>query len=37
MAELHPFHEAHRGAMETLMLQRLDVAVTMLRERTQPL
>jgi hypothetical protein len=35
MAEIHPFYEAHRGAMEAAMLQRLDVAEAMLRERTQ--
>jgi hypothetical protein len=35
MAEIHPFYEAHRGAMEAAMLQRLDVAEAILRERTQ--
>jgi hypothetical protein len=35
MAEIHPFFEAHRGAMEAAMLQRLDIAEAMLRERTQ--
>jgi hypothetical protein len=35
MAEIHPFYEAHRGAMEAAMLQRLDIAEAMLRERTQ--
>ena len=34
MAEiLHPFYEAHRGAMEAAMCQRLDLAEAMLRER----
>ncbi|MDA9491764.1 L-2-amino-thiazoline-4-carboxylic acid hydrolase [Bradyrhizobium sp. CCBAU 11361] len=34
MAEiLHPFYEAHRGAMEAAMRQRLDLAEAMLRER----
>jgi len=33
MAEiLHPFYEAHRGAMEAAMCQRLDLAEAMLRE-----
>ena len=31
MAEIHPFYEAHRGAMEAAMLQRLDIAEAMLR------
>jgi hypothetical protein len=35
MAEIHPFYEAHRGAMEAAMLQRLDVVEAMLREHTQ--
>jgi hypothetical protein len=35
MAEIHPFYEAHRGAMEAAMHQRLDIADAMLRERTQ--
>jgi hypothetical protein len=35
MAEVHPFYEAHRSAMEAAMLQRLDVAEAILRERTQ--
>jgi hypothetical protein len=35
MAEIHPFYEAHRSAMEAAMLQRLDVAEAILRERTQ--
>jgi hypothetical protein len=35
MAGIHPFYETHRGAMEAAMLQRLDVAEAMLRERTQ--
>ena len=34
MAGIHPFYETHRGAMEAAMLQRLDVAEAMLRERT---
>jgi hypothetical protein len=33
MAEIHPFYQAHRGAMEAAMRQRLDLAETMLRER----
>jgi hypothetical protein len=33
MAELHPFYEQHRGAMEAAMRHRLDLAETMLRER----
>jgi hypothetical protein len=35
MAELHPFYEAHRGAMEAAMRQRLDLAEPMLRERAR--
>src|SRR5437899_6985144 len=35
MPEIHPFYEAHRGAMEAVMLQRLDIAEAMLRERAQ--
>src|SRR3981081_3250174 len=35
MAEIHPFYETHRGAMEAAMDQRLDIAEVMLRERTQ--
>jgi hypothetical protein len=31
MAEVHPYYEAHRGAMEAAMLQRLDLAEDMLR------
>src|SRR5271154_737015 len=31
---VHPFCEAHRGAMEVAMRQRLDLAESMLRERT---
>jgi len=31
MAEVHPYYEAHRGAMEAAMLQRLDLAAEMLR------
>src|SRR5207245_6258754 len=33
MGEIHPFYQAHRGAMEATMRQRLDLAETMLRER----
>lgn len=33
MAAIHPFYEAHRGAMEAAMLQRLHLAEGMLRER----
>jgi len=33
MAEIHPFYEAHRGAMEAAMRQRLDLAEPTLRER----
>lgn len=34
MAEtIHPFYEAHRGAMEAAMRHRLDLAEAMLRER----
>src|SRR5215475_15547823 len=34
MAEIiHPFYEAHRGAMEAAMRQRLALAEVMLRER----
>ncbi len=35
VAEIHPFYETHRGAMEAAMHQRLDIAEVMLRERTQ--
>lgn len=35
MAEIHPFYETHRGAMEAAMHQRLDIAEVMLRERSQ--
>src|SRR6516162_331333 len=35
MAEIHPFYEAHRNAMEAAMRQRLDLAEAILRERTQ--
>jgi len=35
MTKIHPFYEAHRGAMEAAMCQRLDLAEGMLRERTQ--
>jgi L-2-amino-thiazoline-4-carboxylic acid hydrolase len=35
MAEIHPFYEAHRGAMQAAMRQRLDLAETMLRERAR--
>src|SRR5262250_2996799 len=31
MADVHPYYEAHRGAMEAAMLQRLDLAEEMLR------
>ena len=31
---IHPFYEAHRGAMKAAMRQRLDLAEAMLRERT---
>jgi hypothetical protein len=30
---VHPFYESHRGAMEAVMRQRLDLAEPMLRER----
>src|SRR3979409_191771 len=33
MAEIHPFYETHRGAMEAAMRQRLDLAAATLRER----
>ena len=33
MAEIHPFYEQHRGAMEAAMQQRLDLAEPMLRQR----
>lgn len=32
---LHPFYQAHRGAMEAAMRERLDLAEPMLRERAQ--
>jgi len=35
MSEVHPFYEAHRGAMEAAMRQRLDLAEGMLRELAQ--
>jgi hypothetical protein len=35
VAEIHPFYEAHRDAMEAAMRQRLDFAEAMLRERAQ--
>ena len=35
MADIHPFYEAHRGAMEAAMRQRLDLVETMLRDRAQ--
>jgi len=35
MAEIHPFYETHRGAMEAAMRQRLDLAEPTLRERAQ--
>ena len=31
MAEIHPYYEAHRGAMEAAMRQRLDLSEAMLR------
>lgn len=34
MADIHPFYEAHREAMEAAMQQRLDLAEPILRERT---
>src|SRR5262245_8298675 len=34
MGGIHPFYEAHRDAMVATMRQRLDLAETMLRERT---
>jgi hypothetical protein len=33
MAEIHPFYETHRGAMEAAMRQRLELAEPALRER----
>jgi hypothetical protein len=33
MAEIHPFYEQHRGAMEAAMQHRLDLAEPMLRQR----
>ncbi|QOZ54123.1 L-2-amino-thiazoline-4-carboxylic acid hydrolase [Bradyrhizobium sp. CCBAU 53338] len=33
MAEIHPFYQQHRGAMEAAMRHRLDLAEAMLRER----
>ena len=35
MAEIHPFYEAQRDAMEAAMRERLDIAEAMLCERTQ--
>ena len=35
MSEIHPFYQAHRGAMEAAMRQRLDLAEPMLRERAR--
>jgi hypothetical protein len=35
MAEIHPFYEAHRSAMEAVMRLRLDLAEGMLRDRAQ--
>ncbi len=32
MAEIHPFYEQHRGAMEAAMQERLDLAEPMLRQ-----
>ncbi|MFK4486405.1 L-2-amino-thiazoline-4-carboxylic acid hydrolase [Bradyrhizobium sp. USDA 336] len=34
MAEIHPFYQTHRQAMEAAMRERLDLAEAMLRERT---
>ncbi|WP_027575636.1 L-2-amino-thiazoline-4-carboxylic acid hydrolase [Bradyrhizobium sp. WSM1743] len=34
MAEIHPFYQTHRLAMEAAMRERLDLAEAMLRERT---
>ncbi|MDA9543500.1 hypothetical protein ACM43_02820 [Bradyrhizobium sp. CCBAU 45321] len=34
MAEIHPFYQTHRHAMEAAMRERLDLAEAMLRERT---
>jgi hypothetical protein len=34
VADIHPFYEAHREAMEAAMQQRLDLAEPILRERT---
>ncbi|MCK1627459.1 L-2-amino-thiazoline-4-carboxylic acid hydrolase [Bradyrhizobium sp. 147] len=35
MAEIHPFYDTHRDAMEAAMRHRLDLADAMLRERAQ--
>jgi L-2-amino-thiazoline-4-carboxylic acid hydrolase len=35
MAEIHPFYETHRGAMEAAMRQRLDLSEAALREQAQ--
>ena len=35
MAQIHPYYQAHRDAMEAAMRHRLDLAEAMLRERTQ--
>jgi L-2-amino-thiazoline-4-carboxylic acid hydrolase len=35
VAEIHPYYELHRGAMEVAMRQRLDLAEPTLRERAQ--
>src|SRR5258706_14033825 len=35
MAEIHPFYETHRAAMEAAMRQRLDLAEATLRERAR--
>jgi hypothetical protein len=35
MAEIHPFYETHRDAMEATMRQRLDLAEAALRERAR--
>ncbi len=35
MAEIHPFYETHRAAMEAAIRERIDLAVPMLRERAR--
>lgn len=37
MADIHPFYESHRPAMEASMRQRLDLAAPLLREHALPL